>query len=134
MIILFSGIWLFSGCSNNSNPVINDLKSQTNVVTPSSSCDVTCVADDADGDEINYAWSADGGKISGEGSTITWTAPDTFGSYNITVTVNDGNDGQAKEQLCMSVQADRPPVIDRISVEPSAVGQGLPNFLYMFDR
>lgn len=124
-LMLCSGIWLFSSCNNNSYPVINSLQSQTTVVAPSSSCEVTCIADDTDGDELNYAWSADGGKISGEGNTITWTAPDTSGTYSVAVTVSDGNDGEATKQLCMAVQADRPPVIDRISVEPSAVGQGL---------
>ena len=124
-LILCVGIWLFSSCSTNSYPVINGLQSQTTVVAPLSSCEVACIATDADSDELNYTWSANGGIISGEGTTVTWTAPDTPGTYNIAVIVSDGNDGEATMQLCIYVPANQPPVIDCINAEPSAVGQGL---------
>jgi len=36
---------------------------------------------------VSYNWSYDGGEISGEGSIITWTAPNPAGSADVTVTV-----------------------------------------------
>jgi len=40
-------------------------------------------------DELVYEWSCDGGEISGDGSMITWTAPDTEGDVTVTVLVTD---------------------------------------------
>jgi hypothetical protein len=39
--------------------------------------------------ELVYEWSCTGGEISGEGSLITWTAPDTSGDVTVTVKVFD---------------------------------------------
>lgn len=47
--------------------------------------DIDCVACGVG--EVAYAWSCDGGEISGEGQTITWTAPSTSKSIEVTVTV-----------------------------------------------
>jgi hypothetical protein len=38
--------------------------------------DITCTVADTSG-EVFYNWSSDDGEISGEGSVITWTAPNT---------------------------------------------------------
>jgi hypothetical protein len=46
---------------------------------------IECVASDTSG-ELVYDWSCDDGEISGEGSNITWTAPNET-SVQITVTV-----------------------------------------------
>jgi hypothetical protein len=48
--------------------------------------DIECIASNTSG-EVFYEWSSDGGEISGEGSTITWTAPNPIGSVQVTVTV-----------------------------------------------
>jgi hypothetical protein len=37
--------------------------------------------------ELVYDWSCDDGEISGEGCTITWTAPNPAGTEDVTVTV-----------------------------------------------
>jgi hypothetical protein len=37
--------------------------------------------------ELVYNWSCDGGEMSGEGSIITWTAPNPPGSVDVVVTV-----------------------------------------------
>jgi hypothetical protein len=39
--------------------------------------------------ELVYEWVCTGGNISGEGSLITWTAPDTSGYVTVTVKVFD---------------------------------------------
>ena len=54
--------------------------------------DIECIASDMDGEpvELVYEWSCDGGEISGEGSSIIWTAPNTAGDVTVTVKVFDG--------------------------------------------
>jgi hypothetical protein len=47
---------------------------------------IECIASSTSG-ELVYEWSCDDGEISGEGSMITWTAPDTEVEVDVTVTV-----------------------------------------------
>jgi hypothetical protein len=125
-IILWATIWLFVGCSpSNNSPVIVSLQSLPDEVRVSDSCEIECSAADADGDFLTYDWSATGGMLSGEGATVTWTAPDESGTFIVSVIVSDGNSGQATMQLSIDVKANQPPVIDSLTAEPSAVGQGL---------
>jgi hypothetical protein len=53
--------------------------------------------------ELVYEWSCDGGEISGEGSMITWTAPDTEGDVTVTVTVTDVTDNRVTESIVLDV-------------------------------
>ena len=39
--------------------------------------------------ELTYEWSCNGGEISGEGSLITWTAPNTSSQVTVTAKVFD---------------------------------------------
>ena len=55
----------------------------------------TCIAIDADGDEMTYTWTADNGTLSGYGSTVTWISPATMGKYTVIVKVSDGKGGEA---------------------------------------
>ena len=50
--------------------------------------DIECISSNTSG-ELGYEWLCDGGEISGEGSMITWTAPDTEGDVTVTVIVFD---------------------------------------------
>ncbi len=47
---------------------------------------IECIASSTSG-ELVYEWSCDDGEISGEGSLITWTAPNTEVEVDVTVTV-----------------------------------------------
>jgi hypothetical protein len=47
---------------------------------------------DVDNDTLLYTWSVTGGKLSGEGRSVTWDLSGVAnGSYTATVEVNDGN-------------------------------------------
>lgn len=48
--------------------------------------DIDCTASGTGG-ELVYHWSCTGGEISGNSSTVTWTAPSTYQSFKVTVTV-----------------------------------------------
>jgi hypothetical protein len=49
---------------------------------------IECIASGTNG-ELVYKWSCNGGEISGAGSSITWTAPDTSGYVTVTAKVFD---------------------------------------------
>jgi len=66
---------------------------------------------------LTYQWSADGGTIKGEGSSITWVAPDTAGSYTIEVTIADGKGGTVSESTTIAVtdKPNQPPTITSLT-------------------
>jgi len=102
---------LFDAMLANHRPAITSLEAEPERVLLSGSCQIVCTASDHDGDELSYNWSASGGEINGEGTTVTWTAPHSEGSYNVTVTVTDGRGGEITNQVTITVRANRPPTI-----------------------
>jgi hypothetical protein len=104
---------LASSCttSNNNQPIITSLERGGQGVIPLGSLQVTCIASDPDGDELSYDWSASGGEVSGDGDTVTWTAPASEGSYSVAVTVTDGHGGQVTDYRTIIVRANNPPAI-----------------------
>ena len=88
----------------NRPPVITHLVTELPSFRPGEVGDITCVAADPDGGELSYLWSANGGDISGQGSTIAWTAPGSCGSYTIAVTVFDGRGGEASQEIEIDVK------------------------------
>jgi predicted secreted protein len=98
----------------NHGPVITSLKPEPEGVSPLGSCQIVCNAKAPHGDELSYNWSADGGEITGEGATVTWTAPYFAGSYNVTVTVIDSRGGNATKQITIPVRANRAPTITKL--------------------
>jgi hypothetical protein len=59
------------------------------------SAEIECIAEDPDGDEIDFKWAATEGRINGEGSTVTYFASES-GDHAITVTAMDSQGGQTK--------------------------------------
>jgi len=110
LVILF----LTSSCAapTNHEPVITSLNAEPAGVIPLASCQIVCNASDADGDELSYNWSISGGELTGEGATVTWTAPLSEGSYNVTVIVIDGQGGAVSNCVLIIVRSNNPPVIN----------------------
>ena len=102
---------LFDTMLANRPPIITSLEAEPKRVIPLGSCQIVCNASDRDGDELSYNWSAGGGEINGEGATVTWAAPDSAGSYNVTVTVTDGCGSEVMSYVIIEVRANRPPTI-----------------------
>ena len=63
---------------------------------------IECIASNISG-ELIYEWSYDGGEISGEGSLITWTAPDTETAVTVTVKVFDDIGNWVREGMTLDV-------------------------------
>ena len=88
----------------NSAPRITGLFASASQVEPGHPVDLTLTAVDADGDPLTYAWSAPQGSFAGGGTaTPTWTAPLTEGDDPLSVSVTDGNGGQAGISLTIAV-------------------------------
>jgi hypothetical protein len=115
MSLLIVALLAGGGCFNKP-PTITSLTPSATEVTRGGSCTISCVASDPDGDALTYSWSATGGSISGNGSSVTWTAPDAVGTYSVTVTVSDGE--ETVSESCNIQVVNSPPVI--ASLTPSA--------------
>ena len=116
---------LFGSCAGSNNPpVVSALHPEKDWVAPSGKCILVCVASDADGDSLTFTWSATGGSFSGTGSVVIWLAPDTPGTYAITVTVTDGKGAETPKQLSVDVLVNQAPVIESLVAEPSVVVRG----------
>jgi hypothetical protein len=79
-----------SSTTQNQNPIISSLTATPSSVKIGETSTITCNASDPDGDNLTYTWTMTGGSISGSGSTVTWTAPSTAGTYTVTCNVSDG--------------------------------------------
>jgi hypothetical protein len=116
---LIIGVLLLVGCTSataSHYPVINSLTAESEVLLPSQTCDITCNATHLNGESLSYQWSANRGRISGEGPVVTWTAPDDAGNYTITVSVSDGNGIQSWKYLSIKVVSNNPPTIESLDI------------------
>jgi hypothetical protein len=104
---------LASSCTTPTNrePIITSLEAEAGWTTPSGTLQVVCTASDPDGDELGYIWWASGGEIDGGGATVTWTAPASEGSLNVTVKVIDGHGGEVMDYVAITVRVNYAPTI-----------------------
>jgi len=111
----------------NKPPYIISLVADAVWTLPSGSIQVTCDAEDPDGDELNYEWSTTVGNISGTGPEVTWTAPQEVGIYHVTVVVKDGHGEEDTRSVTISVATGTPPTIEDLIVtakEPKYLKEG----------
>ena len=95
----------------NHSPLIISLKTNQNIITPLGNCQVSCIASDQDGDNLNYSWLAEEGKITGEGYKIIWTAPGNEGIYSIRIRLSDDEESIEKT-IKITVRNNHVPVIN----------------------
>ncbi len=108
----------------NQPPVITGLTPSKMQVFPAGAIEIQCIASDANGDKLNFTWSATGGKFSGAGSVVTWQAPQQYGTYTITVNVDDGKGASSQSSITLSVGANQNPTITSLVANPSVTGIG----------
>ena len=84
-------------------PVISTMTAVPASVSTGAAAAITCSASDVDSDTTTYSWSAASGNITGTGLTVSWTAPDSSGTYTIGVTVSDGRGGSADGSIDIDV-------------------------------
>jgi hypothetical protein len=110
--------------SGNQPPVISSLLAQSAQLYPSGNTEIQCIAQDADGDKLDFTWACTGGKFSGAGPIIIWQAPPNYGTYTITVTVEDSKGGSAQASLPVTVGANQSPAISELVANPSGILYG----------
>ena len=73
-------------------------------VRPGGTVQLTATAEDPDGGEVTYAWSAASGSFDAtDQATATWTAPSESGPVDITVTVTDDEGETASDTVAVRV-------------------------------
>jgi hypothetical protein len=107
----------------NRNPLISSLTATPASVATGGSSTIKCTASDPDGDTLTYSWMYTGGSISGTGNTVAWTAPSTFGIYNVTAIVSDGKGGTATQSVYIAVTNNNPQ-ISSLTATPASVVTG----------
>ncbi|MBM3119166.1 MAG: hypothetical protein FJ006_06365 [Chloroflexi bacterium] len=110
--------------TGNQPPVISSLTAANMQLYPSGNTEIQCIAQDADGDQLDFKWACTGGSFSGAGPTVIWQAPAAYGTYDVKVTVEDRKGGSAQASLTITVGANQPPVISSLTANPSGILYG----------
>jgi len=108
----------------NQPPVISSLVAENMQLYPSGNTEIQCIAQDADADQLDFIWACTGGGFSGAGPIVIWKAPPDYGTYTITVTVEDGKGGSAQRSLDITVGANQSPAISSLVADPSGLLYG----------
>jgi hypothetical protein len=108
----------------NQPPVISSLVAENMQLYPSGNTEIQCIAQDADFDQLDFTWACTGGSFSGAGPIVIWKAPPDYGTYTITVTVEDGKGGSAQRSLDITVGANQSPAISSLVADPSGMLYG----------
>lgn len=113
LILLFSVILvgLYCGCAasgvNPHEPVISSLVAEHTNLYPLGNTRITCSANSPDGAALKYRWVCNDGTIildpAGNGSTVTYEAPRTYGDFHIMATVDDGRGNSANKTVTVTV-------------------------------
>ena len=101
----------------NNPPIIKSMIAQSKISILSGS-QIVCEAEDPDGDELTYSWSAIGGTIEGQGPVVNWIAPETPGEYTIAAVVDDNQGGTAMKSVTITVtdEPNQPPIITSLII------------------
>jgi len=89
--------------SDNRAPVITSLTANPTNVSLGGSTTITCVANDPEGDIVQYSWNASEGNIHGSGNKVSWSAPSKSGNFAVTCVVSDGKGAETKQTLTINV-------------------------------
>ena len=106
-LLIVSSLTGACATSINWSPKISSLKADKMYVYPRQSVELECTASDPDGDTITYGWSCTDGEFTGTGPTITWKAPNAYGTFHIMVIVEDDKGNSAKDNLSIGVVANK---------------------------
>jgi len=82
--------------NENHPPTISNLIANPSSIDISQTTTIACSASDQDGDPLTYHWTKNGGVFVGStsGSSVTWRAPSTPGTYRVYCEVSDGEGGE----------------------------------------
>ncbi len=118
----------------NYPPRIKSLTADSSTVLRKHSTFIFCTAADKDNDTLSYSWNSSGGSIFGNGASITWSAPDTVGTYVVQCIVGGAHGAQATASDTISVvqSINHPPVIQRMKASPGKIDLGATSTITCF--
>lgn len=87
----------------NHPPFISAIIAQPSTLEIGQRTYITCYAADKDRDALSYAWNSFGGRIVGNGPSITWIAPDLVGTYSVSCEVSDQTDKRVMQSIQLFV-------------------------------
>jgi hypothetical protein len=89
---------------NNRFPVVS-LETSADAIGAGDSATITATGYDADNDQLTYTWSSTGGRVTGAGEKVTFSAAGLApGRYTVRATVSDGKGGTATSLIDVSVR------------------------------
>jgi hypothetical protein len=95
-------------CSKNEPPVITSISVNPDDIYPNEEATLTVNAEDPDGDELAFTWSATSGNLSStSGQVVDWKAPGDPGSYTVTVVAED--EAEAADTASKSIRVESNP-------------------------
>ena len=108
--------------AGNLPPVISSLTAAKNQTFPGGTVNIQSVVADANGDMINFNWTATAGEFVENGRANTaWRAPKNYGTYEVKLTVDDGKGGTAQATVPITVSANNAPSITSLTADPPAL-------------
>lgn len=110
--------------TGNQSPEISSLTAAQMTIHPSGNVEIRCAASDANGDQLDFKWTCTGGSFIGGGPSVVWEAPQNYGTYTITVTVDDNKGGWEQESLDIKVGPNQSPQISSVIANPSGLSYG----------
>jgi len=111
----------------NSPPVIDRIDISRSILGPGETADIRVRADDPDGDDITYSFSADRGTLEPDGDRAIFTAPDQIGTATITVRVVDPSGLSDEGTIGITVRQDisgDPPEVSVFRSDPARIKAG----------
>lgn len=111
---------------SNYPPRIKALKADVELVTLGAPATIYCTAVDRENQSLSYDWNSSGGVISGQGATVSWTAPSVPGKYTVYCLVSDGSGGQDSSSVEIEVVEfiNHNPVITSLTAVPRKIDLG----------
>jgi hypothetical protein len=108
----------------NNPPIIKTTMAKSKIGISSTS-EISCEAEDPDGNALTYSWSASGGTIDGQGPVVNWIAPETPGEYTIAVVVDDNQGGTAMNSVTTTVtdEPNQPPIITSLIITTAKLAE-----------
>lgn len=125
---------------HNTVPVIDALTTTALDVSPEQSVVLNVTAHDEDRDDtLSYFWTAQAGQFDhAQKSSVVWTAPQTEGSYRLTITVGDNHGATIVVSMTIKVRSaelanaqveaafNTWPQVQSVFAEPGRVNRGEP--------
>ncbi|MCG3155947.1 MAG: hypothetical protein DKINENOH_02555 [bacterium] len=88
----------------NHAPSIAALTARPGKIDLGATTELTCTANDPDGDTLSYSWLVASGTLTGSDSIVTWTAPISEGDYFVVCKIEDSRGGQAVDSIGVRVR------------------------------